>query len=95
MDKVLRSILKAEAEVYIDDLLLKSRNFQHHIEVAIKVLDQLQQYNLMVKLEKCHFLRKSVTYLGYEISEEGLLPGKKKIKAMQEFPVPKNVKEVC
>ncbi len=94
MDKVLRNIPKAEAEVYIDDLLLKSKDFKHHIEVAIKVLTMLQCYNLMVKLEKCHFLRKTVAYLGYKISEEGLLPGKKKIKAIEEFLAPKNVKEV-
>ncbi len=94
MDKVLRPIPKSEAEVYIDDLLLKSRSFQQHLKVAIKVLEQLKQYNLLVKLEKCHFLRHSVAYLGYEISEEGLLPGKKKIKAIEEFPTPTNIKEV-
>ncbi|MCP3686355.1 MAG: hypothetical protein GY861_27240 [bacterium] len=62
--------------------------------MAVKVFAHLEKYNLMVKLEKCHFLRCSVSYLGYEISEEGLLPGKRKIKAIEEFPVLKNVREV-
>ncbi|MCP3683947.1 MAG: hypothetical protein GY861_14785 [bacterium] len=61
---------------------MKSRSFEHHLEVADRVLACLAQYNLMIKLEKCHFLRRTVAYLGYELSEEGLLPGTKKIKAV-------------
>ncbi len=38
MDKVLRGIPKSEAEIYINDVLLKSKSFEHHLEVADKVL---------------------------------------------------------
>ncbi len=38
MDKVLRGIPKSEAEIYIDDVLMKSRSFEHHLEVADKVM---------------------------------------------------------
>ncbi len=85
---------EAKAEIYIDDVLLKSKSFKHHLEVADKVMARIAQYNLMIKLEKCHFLRRTVAYLGYELSEEGLLPGMKKIKAVHDFPRPTTVTEI-
>ncbi|MCP3683298.1 MAG: RNA-directed DNA polymerase, partial [bacterium] len=79
MDNVFQGIPKTEAEIYIDDVLLRTRTFEDHLKVADKVFERLAQYNLMIKLEKCHFLRKFVTYLGYKLSDKGLLPGKKKV----------------
>ncbi len=48
----------------------------------------------MIKLETCQFLRRTMTYLGYELSEEGLLPGTRKIKAIHDFPRPTTVTEI-
>ena len=42
--------------------------------------------------QKCHFGLKKVQFLGHKISEAGIEPCQDKIKAMKEFPVPKNIK---
>ncbi len=48
----------------------------------------------MISLSKCHFLHEQVSYLGYEVSMKGLLPGEWKVQALKHFPVPKNIKQL-
>ena len=43
---------------------------------------------------KCKFLAKTVVFLGHVIDEHDLRPVQKKVKALQEAPVPKNVSEL-
>ncbi len=87
-------MLKEKAECYIDDLSLKSWTFQDHMETTTEVLRRLSEAGLMVRLEKCSFLRESVTYLGYQISEQGLLPGERKVNAVRLFAKPMNLKQL-
>ncbi len=94
MDKVLRGVPKAKAECYIDDLLLKSETFEEHLVMVKRILRKLSDAGLMVCLDKCHFLRKSVNYPGYIISEQGLLPGDRKVSAIHNFPTPKTLKHL-
>lgn len=49
---------------------------------------------LKLQCDKCEFLKKEVTYLGHVISSNGVSPNPKKLQAVREFPVPKNVKNV-
>lgn len=58
------------------------------------MLDRLSEYNVKVKFEKCKFFKKSVAYLGHEISAEGVRPNKEKVKAIQDAPRPENVTQV-
>ncbi len=79
---------------YIDDILIYSNNLEeHHIHVK-KVLKKLLENNLFVKLEKCEFDKSETTFLGYVISKDGLKMDKEKVKAILEWPIPTNVKEV-
>ncbi len=94
MDKILRGIPKSKAECYIDNLLLKSEMFEQHIQNMCEVFDHLQKNNMMVNTGKCDFLRESVVYLGYTVSERGLLPGQRNVHAVCDFPTPKTLKQV-
>ena len=47
-----------------------------------------------MKPSKCIFFQKSVKFLGHEVSEQGIHTDKDKIKAVQEWPVPRTVKQV-
>lgn len=50
---------------------------------------------LQLRLDKCHFLESSIEYLGYQISKDGIKPSENKIKAVSQFPMPRNVYDVC
>ncbi|KAI3382314.1 hypothetical protein SNEBB_001885 [Seison nebaliae] len=70
-------------EVYIDDLLSKSKSKEEHIEHLRLILDRLRLYGLKIKLEKCKFFRQDLEYLGYLITPEGIKPTSEKISAIK------------
>ncbi|KAL2098372.1 hypothetical protein ACEWY4_007579 [Coilia grayii] len=71
--------------LYLDDIVVFSSTFDSHVKRLDLVLTRLQQYNLKLKLKKCHFFQSEVKYLGHIISAEGVLQqGKKKHVAIQD-----------
>lgn len=80
--------------IYLDDLIVFGKSLEHHNKNLIEVLSRLRQVNLKLNPLKCDFLKKEILYLGHVISGEGILPDPKKIEALTNWPVPKNVEEV-
>ncbi len=78
----------ANVIVYIDDLLIHSATHQEHIIALDKVLQRLVQ---QINLQKCFFGSKEVSYLGFRLTEQGILPGTDKLKAVKNTPPPSNV----
>lgn len=76
--------------VYIDDLIIFSRTFDDHLLHLEQVFRRLREANVRLKLSKCHFVQAQVEYLGDIVSAQGLSPNPNKIKAVQDFPAPKN-----
>jgi transposase InsO family protein len=80
--------------VYLDDVIVFSKTFDEHLERLDKVLTRLAQQGLKIKREKCSFLRKEVSYLGYVVSSDGVSTDPEKIDVVKNWPVPKTVKEL-
>ena len=80
--------------VYIDDFLIATKTVEEHLEVLDRVFKLMVENKLELRLEKCRFLYEEIEYLGYKISDEGLQPNDAGIKAVKEFPTPKNVRDV-
>ncbi|KAI2655851.1 Transposon Tf2-8 polyprotein [Labeo rohita] len=73
INEVFREFLHRLVVVYIDDILIYSRNMAEHRQHVQQVLHKLCQHHLYLKLEKCEFNKPSVQFLGYNISAEGVL----------------------
>jgi len=58
------------------------------------VLKKLLENDLYIKLEKCEFDVTETTFLGYILSKDGLKVDPEKVKAILDWPVPSNVKEI-
>ena len=58
--------------VYLDDILIYSKEEYLYTEHIYKVLEQLDKHGLFCKLEKCEFDVREVEFLGYIISYEGI-----------------------
>ena len=80
--------------VYLNDVIVFSKTFDEHLERLDKVLTRLAQQGLKIKREKCSFLRKEVSYLGYVVSSDGVSTDPEKIDVVKNWPVPKTVKEL-
>jgi len=49
---------------------------------------------LQLRQKKCAFAKGKVTYLGFELSYRGIEASPDKVKAVQNFPIPRSVKDV-
>lgn len=89
-----RSSNEYEVLAFLDDLLLPSFDVQSGLDVLEKVLHKFRAENLKLNMSKCSFLQNKITYLGHEISSNGIQPSDLKLRAVSEFPTPTNVHEI-
>ncbi|XP_011861043.1 PREDICTED: uncharacterized protein K02A2.6-like [Vollenhovia emeryi] len=92
MDNVLGDLKVAFP--YLDDIIIPSKTIAEGMVRLRQVLDALRRHHLTLKLEKCFFFTRSIEYLGREISEHGVRPGRRKIEAVLDMEAPKSVKQV-
>ncbi|KAL9259867.1 Retrovirus-related Pol polyprotein from transposon 17.6-like protein [Drosera capensis] len=80
--------------VFIDDILVYSRDHQEHEENLRTILETLRENELYAKLKKCEFWLKEVAFLEHVISGEGVKIDPKKIEAVTKWSRPSKVTEV-
>ena len=79
---------------YLDDVIVTGRTKEEHLSNLKQVLSALNEHGMKLRLEKCEFFRKQVTYLVHVISAEGLKPSEKRVDAVVNFPKPENGKQL-
>ncbi|PIK45899.1 hypothetical protein BSL78_17238 [Apostichopus japonicus] len=79
---------------YLDDILVYSSTFSDHLARLQTVFDRLRKFGLKIKLKKCSFFKTKVSYLGHEVSSEGVRADPSKTEAVKEWPKPTKVKEL-
>ena len=94
MSEVLRGFSYKYALTYIDDCLIFSQSFDDHLVHLSQDFDRFRKANLKLKMSKCHFAAKEVTYLGHRFTQEGKGVNSEKTKAVVDFPTPKNHTDV-
>ena len=94
MEITLRGLARLKCVVYLDDIMVIGRSFEDHLDNLREVLERLRQAGLKLKPKKCHLVQSEVTYLGYVVSESGISADASKVKAVRDFPVPKNLKQL-
>jgi len=94
MNHVLRECIGKFVVVYFDDILIYNKSLHEHIDHLRSVLTILRVNSLFANKEKCTFCVDSVIFLGFVVNKNGVHVDPTKIKAIQEWPTPKNVGEV-
>ena len=94
MDMVLMGMQGREVFVYLDDIVVYAKTLTKHNEKCRKVFDRLRKAKLLLQPDKCEFLKREVVYLGHIISKDGVKPNPEKVKAVREFPRPRNLKNI-
>ena len=77
--------------VYIDDFLITCKTNEDHLQSFETLLKRMEDAGMLLKKDKCCFMTKSVSYLGYVIDAEGLHPTKEKLQAIRDAPSPKKL----
>ncbi|CCO30490.1 Retrotransposable element Tf2 155 kDa protein type 1 [Rhizoctonia solani AG-1 IB] len=94
MNDLFQDLLDVYVIIYLDDILIFSKNEAEHEFHVHEVLHRLETAQLFCKGSKCEFHRTRVEYLGIIVSDQGFSLDKLKIQAVQEWPTPTTVKQV-
>jgi hypothetical protein len=94
MNKVFMEYLDKFIVVFIDDILLYSRNEEEHEGHLRLVLQKLQDHKLYAKLSKCEFWLEQVAFLGHVISKGGISVDPSKVQDVLSWEAPTSVSDI-
>ncbi|GJP41373.1 hypothetical protein CLOM_g1045 [Closterium sp. NIES-68] len=94
MNHIIRPLLDECVVVYLDDILIYSRDMKQHVEHLQRVFKILRRERFYVKLSKSEFALQKVQFLGHMVSAQGVHVDPKKIEAVHTWKTPENVKEL-
>ena len=81
-------------EVYIDDMVVKSKVVSEHVGDLGVIFDILRKYKLRLNASKCSFCVGSGKFLGYMVTHRGIEVSPNQIKAIHNLQAPWNPKEI-
>ena len=82
------------ALVYLDDMIVYLKMEEDHLRRLQAVFECFHEHGLKLKPSKCSFLRKQITFLGHEVSADGMKPGNLNLKGIAEMAPPASYTEV-
>lgn len=94
MNTILVELIGKICFVYIDDIVIYSRDLATHLQHLQQVSACLQRAGLTLNLRKCQICQRSLSFLGHVISGEGIRTEAEKIEAIRTYPTPRNLKEL-
>ena len=94
MNSVFNKYLDKFVLIFIDDILIYFKDEKEHEQHLRLVVQTLREHQLYAKFSKCDFYKKQIQYLGHTISKEGIVVDPKKIKAIVDLLVLKDVHDV-
>src|SRR4051812_33844823 len=90
MNKVFRGEIDDTLEVYMDDMIVKSRVDTDHTTHLERVFEQSRSYKMCFNPEKCTFGVRAGKFLGFYLTERGIEANPDKCRAFSELCTPKN-----
>jgi len=87
-------MMHKELEVYVDDMVAKSKEEESYVEVLRKLFERLQKYKLRLNPVKYVFGGSSGRLLGFIVTKDRIKVDLEKVKAIQDMPTPKTEREV-
>jgi hypothetical protein len=94
MEQCLSGLQWTEAVVFMDDTIVPSTTFEEGLTRLEHVWKRFEAHGLKMKPSKCLFFQREIKFLGHIVAHDGVRTDPDKIQAVQDWPVPKNPKEV-
>ena len=91
---LLYDLIHKEVEVYVDDMIVKSKDCEGHVLALRKFFERIQFYKLRLNPKKCTFGVTSRKLLRFMVSQSGIEVDLEKIKAIVEMKPPRTEKEI-
>jgi hypothetical protein len=94
MNRMFHNQIGRNVEVYVDDMLVKSKEEDNHMDDLGETFKMLRKYQMKLNLSKCAFGVYSGKFLGFMVSQRGIEANPDKIKAILEMQPPRMTKEI-
>ena len=94
MTKMFEPQLGKNVEVYIDDMVVKSKLVSEHLADLANIFEILRRHKLRLNVSKCSFGVGSGNFLGYMVTHRGIEVNTNQIRAINSLQPPRNPKEV-
>ena len=93
VNKMFTKHIRRNMEVYVDDMLIKSKEELAHLDDLKETFATFRQYHMKLNLGKCAFGVVSGKFLGFMVSQREIEANLEKVRAILEMTSPKTVKE--
>jgi hypothetical protein len=94
MNSVFMQELNKFVVVFIDDILIYSKNPEDHVKHLHVVLQKLRDHHLYAKFSKCEFWLDTVKFLGHTISSYGISVDPSKVQEVMDWKPPTSVHQI-
>ena len=94
MTRLFEPQLGKSIEVYIDDMVVKSKVVSEHVGDLRNIFEILRKHKLRLNASKCSFGVGSSKFLGYMVTHHGIEVNPDQINAINSLQLPRNPKEV-
>ena len=91
MNDMLREFVNDFVVVYLDDILIYSKSAEDHERHLRLVLQKLREHKFYANLKKCEFMKQEIAFLGHIVGVNGIKVDPKKVQAVSDWEVPKDV----
>ena len=95
VDKVLKELNGKICTAYFDDIVVYTTGtLEQHLKDVETVFAKLRNAHLTAKVSKCHFAMTEINFVGHVVSKGTIKPDPEKLKAIQDYPEPKDVTQL-
>jgi hypothetical protein len=94
MNSVFMQELDQFVVVFIDDILIYSKNLEDHVNHLHVVLQRLRDHHLYAKFSKCEFWLDTIKFLGHTISSNGISVDPSKVQEVLDWEPPTSVHQI-
>uniref|UniRef100_A0A3B3RUB2 Gypsy retrotransposon integrase-like protein 1 n=1 Tax=Paramormyrops kingsleyae TaxID=1676925 RepID=A0A3B3RUB2_9TELE len=94
MELVLRGLHWSVCLIYLDDIIVYSKDFEQHLQHLRDVFHRFRAAGLKLKPSKCHLARSSVSFLGHHVSHDGVRPDPSNTEKVANWPLPESPTQV-
>jgi len=94
MSRMFEPQLGKSIEVYIDDMVVKSKVVSEHVGDLRNIFEILRKHKLRLNASKCSFGVRLGKFLGYMVTHHGIEVNPDQMKAINSLQLPWNPKEV-